>query len=322
MRVDLTDLENAASSKPDAEEESFGALGWFSQSLVKLINSPSFLLYSLVVPLTLIAWAWLFLAAQGVASSNAGGTLGPSMQLLQPLLREMDLSTNNAWIAYIVSICTPSSLDASITVQSITTMFLMWMVMAIAMMLPTASPMLRTYAEIADTAARKNEYAVPLVVLAGGYLFVWAGFSLQATLLQSAVIAAGRALDPSSPLSGFVGGGILILAGLYQFSSLKQACLVKCRNPFAIIFAQWSNKPVDIFKLGMQQGLYCLGCCWALMLVMLTVGTMNLIWMAFLTLFTLLEKTGSGVMISRVFGIVLLAWGLFLVLNSANLTFS
>ena len=322
MRVDLTDLESSRNANSDDDSQSFGALGWFSQGLVKLINSRGLMLYGLVVPLTLMAWVWLFLAAQGVASSNSGGTLGPSMQLLEPLLRGLDISTGNAWIVYIVSICTPSSLDASVTIQSMTTMFLMWLVMAIAMMLPTAAPMLRTYAEIADTAARKNEPAVPLVVLAAGYLAVWAGFSVQATLLQSAIIAAGGALDPSSPVIGFVGGGILILAGLYQFSSLKNACLVKCRNPFTIIFAQWSNKPADIFKLGLQQGLFCLGCCWALMLVMLSVGTMNLLWMAFLTLFTLLEKTGSGAMITRAFGIVLLAWGLFLVLTSANLTFS
>jgi predicted metal-binding membrane protein len=201
-------------------------------------------------------------------------------------------------------------------------MFLMWQMMAIAMMLPTAAPMLRTYAEIADTAARKNQPAVPLVVLAAGYLAVWTGYSLLATLLQAAVISAGGAADPSSPVIGFVGGGILIIAGIYQFSALKNACLVKCRNPFTIIFAQWSNKPTDIFKLGLQQGMFCLGCCWALMLVMLSVGTMNLVWMAFLTLFTLLEKTSSGTMITKVFGIVLLAWGLFLVLTSANLTFS
>ncbi len=321
MRVDLTDLENSTPSKTDSDETSFGALGGFSRSLVRLINSSNVILCGLVVPLTLIAWVWLFLAAQSVASSNSGGTLGPSMQLLEPFLRGLDISTNNAWIAYIISICTPSSLYASVTIQSMTTMFLMWLMMAIAMMLPTAAPMLRTYAEIADTAARKGEPAVPLVVLAIGYLAVWAGFSVQATLLQSAVIASGGALDPSSPVIGFVGGSILILAGLYQFSPLKNACLVKCRNPFTIIFARWSNKPVDIFKLGLQQGLFCLGCCWALMLVMLSVGTMNLVWMAFLTLFTLLEKTGSGAMVTRVFGIVLLAWGLFLVLTSANLTF-
>ncbi len=322
MRVDLTDLESTATTKKDNEEASFGALGWFSRSLMRLINSPSFILYGLVVPLALIAWVWLFLVAQGVASSNGGGTLGPSMQLLEPLLRQLDISPGNTWISYIISICTPSSLDTSLTIQSMTTMFMVWMIMTIAMMLPTAAPMLRTYAEIADTAARKNQPAVPLVVLAAGYLTVWAGFSLLATLLQSAVIAAGGAVDPSSPVIGFVGGAILILAGIYQFSSLKNACLVKCRNPFTIIFAQWSNKRTDIFKLGSQQGLFCLGCCWALMLVMLSVGTMNLVWMAFLTLFTLLEKTGSGTMITRIFGIVLLAWGLFLVLTSANLTFS
>ena len=322
MRVNLTDLESTADKQTDNDETSFSALGWFSRALVKLINRPSFILFGLMVPLVVVAWVWLFLAARGVASSNGGGTLGPSMQWLEPLLRQMDISTGNVWIVYFISICTPAIFDASVTIQSVTTMFLMWLIMAVAMMLPTAAPMLRTYAEIADTAARKNQPAVPLIVLVAGYLAVWAGFSLQATLLQSAIIMTGGAVDISSPVVGFVGGGILILAGIYQFSPLKNACLVKCRNPFTTIFARWSNQPAEIFKLGLQQGLFCLGCCWALMLVMLSVGTMNLIWMAFLTLFTLLEKIGNAAVITRIFGMVLLAWGLFLVLNSASLTFS
>ncbi len=322
MRVDLTDHQKSKNQQGQKEQSSFSALGTFARMLANIVNKPPLIVYGLILPVTALAWVWLILAAQVIASSNAGGTLGPSMQLLEPLLRSLDIAANNQWVAYIVSICSPASIDAAITFESIIIMFLMWLMMAIAMMLPTAAPMLRTYAEIADTAARRNEPAVSLIYLAAGYLAIWAGFSFQATLLQAAIIAAGSSAGTSAPTVGLVGGAILILAGLYQFSSLKNACLVKCRNPFTIIFGQWSNRKRDIFKLGLQQGLFCLGCCWALMLVMLTVGTMNLVWMAFLTLFTLLEKTSEGKAMTRAIGIVLLAWGAFLVLNSVNVTFS
>ncbi|TIQ24742.1 MAG: DUF2182 domain-containing protein, partial [Mesorhizobium sp.] len=84
------------------------------------------------------------------------------------------------------------------------------------------------------------------------------------------------------------------IAGLFQFSGLKQACLKKCRNPFSILFANWSVNPARIFRLGAEQGIWCLGCCWALMLVMFAVGVMNIFWMALIGLFTLIEKQTTG----------------------------
>lgn len=317
----MTDSAKTPSSKTKVKqvEHSYDHLSGFSKSLANLVARPVVLVYLLVIPLALLAWAWMFLAAQGIASSNSGGSLGPSMQLLEPLLRKMDIATNSGWIAYMVAVCTPSSFSASVTIQSFFAMFVMWLVMVVAMMLPSAAPMLRTYADIADTAGKKGEKTVPVTILAAGYLAIWTGFALQATLLQAAMIAAGTTGDPSAPVTGMIGGGVLILAGLYQFTPLKNACLVRCRNPFTVIFAQWSTRRGEIFKLGMQQGWFCLGCCWAIMLVMITVGTMNLVWMVFLTMFTLLEKTLTGNIATRVFGIVLLAWGAFLVLTSLDL---
>ncbi len=119
------------------------------------------------------------------------------------------------------------------------------------------------------------------------------------------------------PAVGIAGALALLIAGLYQFSGLKEACLTKCRNPFSILFANWSAKPMRIFRLGLEQGVWCLGCCWALMLVMFAVGAMNVFWMALIGLFTLIEKQTAGRIPTRVAGAILLVWAIALLLVSA-----
>jgi predicted metal-binding membrane protein len=105
-----------------------------------------------------------------------------------------------------------------------------------------------------------------------------------------------------------MGTGALAIAGLWQFSSLKEACLTRCRAPFATLFGRWTDRPAGIFRLGVEQGIWCLGCCWALMLVMFAVGVMNLFWMALLGLFAVVEKGEKGRAASRVAGAILLVW--------------
>ncbi len=100
-----------------------------------------------------------------------------------------------------------------------------------------------------------------------------------------------------------------MLAGLYQFSALKNACLTRCRRPFAFFFANWSERAAGVFRLGLRQGAYCLGCCWALMLLMLALGTMNLVWMAGLAAIMAAEKLTPSEMFPRIVGVALLAAG-------------
>jgi len=187
----------------------------------------------------------------------------------------------------------------------------------VATMLPSAAPMIRTYCEIADTARIKGEPVAHPLVLVSGYLCTWlvasAGFAML-TLAVHAFASSGRLLDP---VTGFAAALALLVAGLYQFSSLKQACLTKCRNPFATLFSNWSAEPSRIFRLGLEQGLWCLGCCWALMLVMFAVGTMNVFWMALIGLFTLIEKQTTGRLPTRVAGAILLVWAVALLVVSA-----
>ncbi len=183
----------------------------------------------------------------------------------------------------------------------------MWAAMTLAMMLPTAGPMILTYAEIADTAARKREPVVSPLVLAAGYLAVWLGFALAAALLQISFARAG--LLDGGKLSVAFGGAIVLVAGLYQFSALKHACLTLCQRPFPFFFANWTTERRGVLRLGLQQGLYCLGCCWAMMLVMFAAGTMNVLWMAALGVVMTIEKMTTTARFSRIVGAGLVAGG-------------
>src|SRR5688500_14093458 len=151
----------------------------------------------------------------------------------------------------------------------------MWAAMILAMMLPTAGPMILTYAEIADTAAGKGEPAVSPLILAAGYLLVWLGFALAAGVLQVALARAG--LLEGDRLVLPLAGAVVLGAGLYQFSALKRACLTLCQRPFPFFFANWTDEPAGVLRLGLRQGLSCLGCCAALMLLMFAVGVMNVV---------------------------------------------
>ena len=193
---------------------------------------------------------------------------------------------------------------------------LMWGAMTLAMMLPSAAPMILTYAEIADTAARKGEHVVSPFVLAGGYTAVWFGFAAAATLAQYALTRAAL-LDPSmAAVNGLFSGAIFIVAGLYQFSELKNACLRQCRSPFPFFFTNWATTPRGVFKLGLRQGLFCFGCCWAMMMVMFAVGVMNVVWMAALGIVMTLEKMGTGKRFTYAIGVLSIAAGLAFIVSS------
>ena len=134
------------------------------------------------------------------------------------------------------------------------------------------------------------------------------------TLGVHAFASSGQLLDP---VVGLAGAAALLVAGLYQFSGLKDACLKKCKNPFSILFSNWSARPARIFRLGLEQGVWCLGCCWALMLVMFAVGAMNVFWMVLIAFFTLIEKQTASRLPTRLAGAILLVWATALLVVSA-----
>lgn len=183
----------------------------------------------------------------------------------------------------------------------------MWTAMTLAMMLPAASPMILTYAEIADTAGRVGERVISPFILIAGYVAVWLGFALMATTAQ--IFVGGSMLLQSGDIPTALAGGLILAAGAYQFSSLKHACLHYCQRPFPFFFANWTDKGWGVFKLGWRQGLYCLGCCWVLMLVMFAVGAMNVVWMAALGALMTIEKMTTTGRFARALGACLMAAG-------------
>jgi len=192
----------------------------------------------------------------------------------------------------------------------------MWSAMVLAMMLPTAAPMVMTYAEIAETAARKGEQVASPVALIGGYVVVWLGFALIATVLQLPIARLASLDEALIAASGLLSGALFLGAGLYQFSALKHACLAHCQRPSPFFFANWTTKPGKLFRLGVRQGVYCVGCCWAMMLVMFAVGAMNVVWMAALGIVMTIEKIGTGPRFSRTVGAVLVIMGAAVLIDS------
>jgi len=190
--------------------------------------------------------------------------------------------------------------------------FSLWVLMSVAMMLPTAWGLIATYLDIAH-AAREKDTSVPSVaVLIAGYLVVWAGFSAIAALVQISLHNAGLGQTAHGSIDPIFAGALLIGAGIYEFTPLKAACLRKCRHPFAVLFARFRPDHGRIFRLGVEQGVFCLGCCWALMALMLATGVLHLGFMAVLAAVMAAQKHRALPRFDTPLGLVLIAGGLAL----------
>jgi len=221
----------------------------------------------------------------------------------------------SSWFATVQALCRTLPEGAwSFSAAAVTAS--MWSAMTLAMMLPSASPMILTYAEIAETAARKSERIVSPLVIAAGYASVWLVFSLLATVIQIVLTRAALLNTGITSASGILAGAIFIGAGVYQFSALKHACLTHCQNPFPFFFTNWATTLGGVFRLGVEQGLYCLGCCWAMMMVMFAVGAMNVAWMAGLAAVMTIEKLLTGRRFAHGFGVALIVVGTGIVVSA------
>jgi len=191
-------------------------------------------------------------------------------------------------------------------------LFAMWVVMMAGMMLPSAAPILLLYAGVIRKSPDGDRTRAHVYAFAGGYLLVWTAFSLIATVLQR-VLTDLLLLSPMMEVrSHTAGGALLIVAGLYQLTPFKRTCLESCRSPAAFISQHWERGAAGGFRLGLAHGLYCLGCCWALMLLLFVGGVMNLWWIGALTAFVLLEKLAPlGAQGGRLSGLLIIAMGLW-----------
>jgi predicted metal-binding membrane protein len=245
--------------------------------IVRLLRRDRALAVSALIVAIALAWAYLLLAAEPDASMTA---MAEGM-------------TSMPW-----------------TLAAFAVTAVMWIAMMVAMMLPSAAPMILLFAAI----GRKRPEGGPPIRATGlfvfGYLVVWAAFSIAATAAQWGLQQAALLSPAMATGSATAAGALLLLAGVYQLTPLKQACLRQCRSPLEFLTRFWQAGSAGAVGMGVRHGLLCLGCCWAMMALLFVGGVMNLLWVAALTLFVLLEKIlPGGRFVGQAGGIGLVLWG-------------
>lgn len=172
--------------------------------------------------------------------------------------------------------------------------FVMWTIMMIAMMLPSALPFVWAFGGEHGRRRERNLPYVSAAVFLAGYFALWTAFSAFAAALQQGLHDAAMLSARMSAISSFFAGAILLAAGVYQWTPFKEACLRHCRSPLSFLLSDWREGSWGAFRMGIDHGLFCLGCCWLLMLLPLASGVMNLAWMGAITGFILIEKAAPG----------------------------
>jgi predicted metal-binding membrane protein len=173
-------------------------------------------------------------------------------------------------------------------------LFLMWLAMMGAMMLPATAPMLDAFATINR---RRREREAPYVATAffvAGYLIVWAGFSVAAVIVQWTLERAALLDEMLSSTSPVLSGVLFLAAGLYQWTPLKELCLTRCRSPAGFVLSEWRDGRLGATVMGLRHGAFCVGCCAALMALLFAVSVMNVLWLAALTVLVMAEKLLPG----------------------------
>jgi predicted metal-binding membrane protein len=237
------------------------------------------------VLLVLAAGAWAVLIRQAAMSDGmAMGSGGPTMGMAVPLFLAI------------------------------------WVLMMVAMMFPTAAPMIVMFAAIAAGKRQRGQPFAPTWVFVSAYLLVWSLVGIVAYALALGAERVAAAAPWFFAHGAQAGGAVIILAGIYQLSPLKRVCLVKCRSPLQFILSSWRDGRVGAFRMGLAHGVYCLGCCWLLFLVLFPLGVMNIAVMAVLTALVFAEKTlPVGPRIVQVAAGVLITYGVVVLFLPAAL---
>jgi predicted metal-binding membrane protein len=189
----------------------------------------------------------------------------------------------------------------------------MWIVMMVAMMVPSAAPMILLFATVAGQRRARGVRTASAWVFTLGYLLAWALYATIAATIQ-AWLHQQALLSPSmASTSNLLAGGLLVLAGVYQLMPAKGACLSHCRSPLSFFSSHWREGISGALRMGFQHGTFCVGCCWALMVLLFVAGVMNLLWVATIAIFVLAEKLfPAGRRIGQVTGTLLIGWGIWM----------
>lgn len=288
-------------------------------ALESLLRRDRVIVAASLAALTVIAWTytlWLAAAMNIDGMSMSGPGMGADMRMDPAMEMDgMEMDAGAALSLGTVLGISPrpwSSVEAGVTLT-------MWVVMMVGMMLPSATPMILLYARVGRQSRKEGKPFAATGFFAGGYLLAWVGFALAATLGQW--LMEGTLLSPAlASASRIFSGAVLIVAGLYQWTPLKDACLSQCQTP--IVFLQrhggFRRDPAGAVGLGLRHGLYCIGCCWALMTLLFVGGIMNVLWIAAIAIFVLAEKVFfPGRLLSRIAGTLLIAAGLWQLVSAA-----
>ena len=204
---------------------------------------------------------------------------------------------------------------SAISLNEFLPVLLMWSAMMIAMMLPSATPMVLAFSAINRKRSLNGNKIVPTWVFLSSYILVWIGFSLFAAILHLYLKNNFFLSEESRIINPIAGGIILMAAGFYQFTPIKHACVKNCQSPLGFVMEKWREGRKGAFWMGLQHGGYCVGCCWVLMLLLFFAGIMNLIWIAAISIFIFLEKIiVRGRFLGYFSGSFLLIWGLYILL--------
>jgi len=203
------------------------------------------------------------------------------------------------------------------TAQDAALMFAMWWVMMVGMMLPSALPMTLTFATVNRRRRERGSPYVPTALFVAGYLFAWGGFSIAATAAQFAIEHAALMIPMMHITDPLLGGLLFAAAGVYQLTPLKNACLRRCRTPLAFVLEHWRDGAAGALHMGAAHGGFCLGCCALLMALLFVGGIMNLLWVAAIAVFVLLEKVvPAGELVARAAGMLSIAFGAWMILRA------
>lgn len=241
--------------------------------------------------LTCVAWVYLLLLVDEMGMTLTGGMQDVGrMLVLEP------------WTA----------LDAAF-------MFSMWAVMMVGMMTPSATPMILLYALVLRRKAGSGNPVIPTAAFFAGYVAVWTVFSATATGAQWALERAALLSPMMAGTSAVFDGIVLVAAGVYQWTPYKSACLKRCRNPVWFLSRLWRDGTAGAFRMGFLHGVFCLGCCWALMALLFVGGVMNLLCVAAITVFVLVEKVvPAGPVVGRASALVLMVLGVLMIASAPS----
>lgn len=280
----MASLRNTASQRPKPELDME-----LDHTIESLLKQDRLIVFGGLVIVTVLAWVYLFYLN---LQMEMGGDMPGKVNSISEILKL------KPW--------TP--VDAAL-------MFIMWNIMMIGMMLPSATPMILLYARVIRKQAKDKEPLTHTSAFFGGYIAVWTAFSAAATILQWGLERAALLSQMMVSVSPVFGGIVLIIAGSYQWLPYKRACLEHCRSPIWYLSAHWRSGIQGAFIMGLEHGVYCLGCCWAIMMLLFVGGVMNLLCVAAITIFVLVEKVSPyGRSIGHISSVILILLGLGMML--------